>query len=274
MIDLPFDPNLTFLGPFTLSWHGIFSVVGIVAGVWLAIRLAGARIPEERAYSIATWGVVGGIVGARLFHVVDQWHLYANDPLQVFAIWNGGIAIRGAVTGGVLAGYFRALQLKAPIGFAADAAAPGIALGTAIGRIGDIINGEHHAVGCADLPWCVRYTHAATLGQGPYHAPPAGFGYVHPAVAYEMVILLGVVALLLALRPRFVGPSPEGRLFWLFMGLYGLEGFLVSFLRLDAIWFLGLRQAQLVSLALLAASVAMLAYLSARRGVQTERIAR
>jgi phosphatidylglycerol:prolipoprotein diacylglycerol transferase len=267
MIDLPFDPDLID-SPVAISWHGVLSAVGIAAGVWLAVRLARSRLPEERAYSIGTWGVIGGIIGARLLHVIDQWPAYARDPIQILNIFNGGIAIVGAVVGGIVVGYMRALQLRAPVGFTADAAAPAIPLGMGIGRIGDIINGEHHAVVCdPPLPWCVRYTHPETLGQGPFAAGPARLGpneYVHPAVAYEMLLDFAIVGLLLWLRPRVVGRQPEGRLLWLFLALYGAGRFAISFLRFDAITMFGLRQAQLLSLAMLAASLVMLAYLIAR----------
>jgi len=260
MIDIPFDPDLTIFGPLRLSWHGIFSVLGIIAGVGLALRLARARMPEDKAYSVATWGVIGGIIGARLFHVVDQWDLYASDPLQILAIWNGGIAIVGAVVGGVIAGYLRGLMIGVPIGYAADCAAPAIPLGMAIGRIGDIINGEHHAVACADLPWCVRYTHPNTLGQR---------DYVHPAVAYEMLWDLAIVALVLSLFRRFTGRPGEGRLLWLFMGVYGIGRFFISYLRLDTLALVGLRQAQVVSLALVVVSALMLMFLTLRARART-----
>ena len=268
-VDLPFDPNITLFGPFILSWHGVFSVVGIVAGVSLALRLTRARIDNDQAYSVATWGVVGGIVGARLFHVIDQWGpIYSHDPLQIIAIWNGGIAIVGAVIGGIGAGFVRALMLKLPIGFAADAAAPAIPLGMAIGRIGDLINGAHWAQPCSGLPWCVRYTNPATLGQGPYSSPP--FDYVHPVTTYEMLADLAIVGLVLWLVPRAAGKPGEGRLLWLFLGLYGLARFFLSFLRYaregvgDAPIALGLSQAQLVSLGFAVLAAGAIAYLTFR----------
>ena len=268
-LDLPFDPNITIFGPLTLSWHGVFSVVGIVAGVWLAMRLTRARIDDEKAYSVATWGVVGGIVGARLFHVIDQWGpIYSHDPVQVIAIWNGGIAIVGAVVGGIAGGFVRALMLKIPIGFAADCAAPALPLGMAIGRIGDLINGEHWAQPCSGLPWCVRYTNPSTLGQGPFSNPP--FDYVHPVTTYEMLADLAIVALALALFPRVSGKPGEGRLLWLFLGLYGLARFFLSFLRYAregvgaAPVALGLSQAQLVSLGFAALALLAIAFLSLR----------
>lgn len=274
MIDIPFDPDL-ISGPFTISWHGVFSAVGIAAGVWLAVRLARSRLPEERAYSIGTWGVIGGIIGARLLHVIDQWPAYASDPIQILNIFNGGIAIVGAVIGGIAVGYLRALQLRAPVGFVADAAAPAIPLGMGIGRLGDIVNGEHHAVVCdPPLPWCVRYTHPDTLGQGPFAAGPARLGpdeYVHPAVAYELILDFAIVGLLLWLRPRVVGRQPEGRLLWLFLALYSAGRFAISFLRFDAITMFGLRQAQLVSLVVVGASLVMLAFLATRRRAEPAR---
>lgn len=261
-IDLPFDPDISIFGPFRLSWHGVFSVVGIIAGVWLAMRFARERLPEDKAYSVATWGVVGGIVGARLFHVVDQWALYANDPLQIVAIWNGGIGIVGAVVGGIAAGVARGVMLRLPLGFGADCAAAAIPLGMAIGRIGDLINGEHWASACADLPWCVRYTNPNTLGQT---------SYVHPVTTYEMLWDLAIVALVLWVRPRVVGRPGEGRLLWLFLASYGVGRFFLSFLRYsapdhpgDQLILMGLSQAQLVSLAFVALGGAMIAFLTLR----------
>lgn len=260
-IDIPFDPNITIVGPLRLAWHGVFSVVGIIAGVWLSLRLIRPRISDDNAYSIATWGVVGGLVGARLFHVIDQWDLlYKQDPLQVFAIWNGGIAIVGAVVGGVTAGFLRALTLKVPIGYGADGAAAGLPLGMGIGRIGDLINGEHWAQACSGLPWCVRYTNPNTLGQR---------DYVHPVTTYEMLWDLLIVGIVLWLRPKVVNKPGEGRLLWAFLGLYGIGRFFLSFLRYsrpegDAIIALGLSQAQLVSLAFTTLSVVMVVYLTVR----------
>lgn len=260
MIDIPFDPNIALLGPFTLAWHGVFSVVGIIAGVWLALRFARERVAEDTAYSVATWGVVGGMVGARLFHVVDQWSLYQHDPLHSLAIWDGGIAIVGAVVGGIVAGFVRAVLLKVPLGFTADCAAAAIPLGMGLGRIGDLINGEHWAQACEGLPWCVRYTSPNTLGQREY---------VHPVTTYEMLWDYAIVAVVLWLRPRLVGRPGEGRLLWLFLALYGVGRFLLSFLRYsrpegDAVIALGLSQAQLVSVAFVVLGTAAIAFLGAR----------
>jgi prolipoprotein diacylglyceryl transferase len=248
-----------------VAWHGIFTAVGIFFGVWLPVRLLRGRVAEDALYAVATPAVIGGIIGARLFHVVDCWSLcgYDKDPLLIPQIWNGGIAIMGAVVVGVVTGYVVALRRgDVPIGAGADAAAAGIGLGMAIGRIGDVINGEHHAVACGGGPgMCVTYDHPDSLGQGPGYLPgDARFSAdpVHLAVGYEMLWDLAGVALAIVLRRRFAGRPPEGRVFWIWLAFQSLGRFLISFLRIDKPDLFGLYQAQLVSLVLIALALPIL----------------
>jgi phosphatidylglycerol:prolipoprotein diacylglycerol transferase len=147
-----------------------------------------------------------------------------------------------------------------PIGFGADAAAPGIALGFAIGRIGDIINGEHHATACtAPLGICVEYTNPATLGQSPQF-PTGDFrssaGPVHLAVGYDLVWNALAVWWTLALRGRGV---PEGLIFWLWLGWYAIGRIGLGFLRVgEPNYAFGLREDQAIGVLVLAAAVPML----------------
>lgn len=256
MITLPFDPNVHF-GPLQLAWHGIFTAVGIFFGVSLPVRLLRRRVPEDSIYAVATWAVVGGILGARLFHVVECWNVcgpalepgYAAHPELIPQIWTGGISIMGALVVGVLTGYIVAIRRgDIPIGGTADAAATGIGLGMAIGRIGDIINGEHHAVPCGFPGICVGYDNPNTLGQP---------GPVHLAVGYELLWDLAGVALALLLRRWLAGRQPEGRIFWIWLAFSSLGRLLISFLRVDQPGLFGLYQAQLISILLIALAVPM-----------------
>jgi phosphatidylglycerol---prolipoprotein diacylglyceryl transferase len=249
VISIPFDPNI-HIGPIALAWHGIFTAVGILFGVWLPLRLVRPRISDEDATAAATWGVVGGIVGARLVHVVDQWQYYLANPLQVLLIWTGGIAIWGGAVGGVLAGLYVGIRRRLPIAFGLDAAAPGILLGFAIGRIGDIINGEHHAVPCeAPFGICVGYTY-----DGPgYLGQP---GPVHLVVGYDLVWNLIGVAVALALRGRGLR---DGLIFWLAAAWYGVGRLLLGFLRInDPTYAFGLREDQVIAVFVLAAATPMI----------------
>lgn len=273
MIPIPFGPDI-HIGPLTIAWHGVFTAVGIFFGVWLAIRMVRGRVDEDAAYAVATWGVVGGIVGARLLHVADRWDFYSQNLAQIPAIWTGGIAVWGAVIGGGLSGLVVGIRRRLPIGAAADGAAPGIGLGLGLGRIGDIINGEHHAERCDGVPpggsvgICVEYTHPATLGQGTSFVPPdprAVDGPVHLVVGYEMAWDLLGVALALALRRALAGRQPEGRIFWIWMIWYALGRFAFGALRIgDPTPILGLRQDQLIALATLAVALPMLGLLQLR----------
>ena len=201
-------------------------------------------------YALATPAVIGGIIGARLFHVIDSWDFYKDHLELIPQIWNGGIAIVGAVVVGTVTGYVIAVRRgDIPIGAGADAAAAGIGIGMAIGRIGDIINGEHHALPCAPPGICVGYDHPDTLGQA---------GPVHLAVGYEMLWDLAGVGLVLLLRRRFAGRSPEGRVFWIWLAVQSIGRFGISFLRIDTPGIFGLYQAQLVSLVLIAVAIPVL----------------
>jgi phosphatidylglycerol:prolipoprotein diacylglycerol transferase len=262
VIEIPFDPNV-HLGPITLAWHGIFTAVGIFFGVMLPLRLLRGKVAEDDGWAVATWGVVGGIIGARVVHVIDQFPYYLAHPEQIVFIWTGGIAIWGAAIGGVLGGFIAAIRRGVPIGYGADAAAPGIALGFAIGRIGDIINGEHHATACTPpLGLCVGFTHPDTLGQP---------GPVHLVVAYDMVWNLIAVGVTLWLR-KLIGRGPDGLIFWIWAFLYAVGRFFLGFLRIDdPKYAFGLRQDQVIAVLVFAAAVPMIVRLTtrARAGART-----
>lgn len=254
MIEIALDPNIVQIGGFTLTWHGFFSAVGLFVAIWIGLRLVRSlqpQVSEDDALSVALWGVIFGVIGARLFHVVDQWEHYASNPIQILAINEGGIAIYGAIVGGIVGGVGYILWKRLPLGPLADAGAAALVLGQAIGRVGDIINGEHHA-DPTELPWGVEYTHPRTLGEPGVIA--------HPAVAYELLWDMVVYAACVAL----IGRARSGVTFWVYVIGYAIGRFAISFTRHDALWLLGLRQAQIVAAAMFLLGVAGLLYLRSR----------
>ncbi len=254
VIPISLDPTIVTLGPLAFTWHGFFTAVGLAAGVWLAVRLGmGYGMSEDDVMSVALWGVIGGVVGARLWHVVDTWQLYAQDPLAIFRINEGGLAIYGTAVGGPLAGAIYAWRKGLSLGKLADSAAAPLLLGFAIGRVGDIINGEHHSLP-TDLPWAFIYTNPNTLGQ-------KGIP-VHPAVAYEMLWDLVVFGVLIWLRGRV---PRHGMIFWTGGLLYSIGVFFIRFFREDAVlWAAGLTEAQLSALVGGVISLWALLYLASR----------
>ncbi len=260
-IEIPFDPDL-HLGSFRVAWHSVFSFVALVVGSQVSFACARYLVRDQRIYPFALAVVVGGLASARLGHVADNWPRYAGDPLQIVAFWNGGIAVTAAPIGSAIGGFVAAKRLGLPVGFLFDISVIGITLGEAIGRLGDVVNGEHHAVACAGLPWCVRYTHPATLGQA---------DFVHPVVAYDLLLDLVLFAILLAAWRRWRGRPPESRVFWLYLLLYGAGRFVTSFLRLDPVVLAGLQEAQLLAIIYVAAAAIALPLLTrpARRLLST-----
>lgn len=257
MITIDLNPNIVTIGAFTLAWHGVFSAVGIIVGIWLTTRLLkGSEISEDDVFTLALWAVIAGIIGARLFHVVDAWAYYSQDLGRTLNINEGGLSIYGAIVAGTLATVLALLIKKMPVGRFLDAGAAGLVLGQAIGRIGDIINGEHHGIP-TDWPIGVRYIHPDTLGEVGKR--------VHLAVGYEMFWDLIILAILLRFRNRLFG---SGMAFALYTVLYAAGRFVISFARVDNQVLLGLSQAQIVAAIIFVLSVPMVVWMARRTARQ------
>jgi len=248
-IDINIDPTLTEIGPFVLSWHGLFTALGIIAGATVAIYL-GKRdgIPTEVGQEIVLVAVPAAIVGARLFYVFEHWDRFSGDlPNIIFGITEGGVTLYGGLFGGVIAGVVYALFRHWPIAIGLDIAAPGMVLGQGIGRIGDLINGEHYGT-ASDLPWAVRYVHPDTLGEiGKSVHPTAG--------GYEMIGDLIIFALLVFVARRYL--RAPGWVFSSYLILYATMRFFLSYFRTDEQTILTIPAPQLISGLLVGAGIVL-----------------
>jgi phosphatidylglycerol:prolipoprotein diacylglycerol transferase len=254
LIDLPFDPDLV-IGSTHVAWHSIFAFVGMMIGGGLSIRLSRYLLKDDRVYPYAFAVIAGGLIAARAAHVADNWASFGGDILKMISFSGGGIATMGAPIGSTIAGYLACRWLRLPLGFMFDITVIGIALGEAIGRIGDIVNGEHHGTACSGLPWCVRYTSPNTLGQSTA---------VHPIGVYDGLLMLGIFVVLFLYWRRVRGRPPESRVYWAYLLLLGAGRFLESFIRADPVVAFGLQEAHLLGLAYVAAGAVMLPLLTMR----------
>ncbi|HZP97826.1 MAG TPA: prolipoprotein diacylglyceryl transferase family protein [Candidatus Limnocylindria bacterium] len=258
MIDIPFDPDLV-IGSFRVSWHSLFALVGMIVGSTVSFRCARYLVKDERVYLFAIAVVVGGIAGARIAHIADNPAAYGGDVVKMLDLSRGGIGTMGAPIGSTVAGLIAGRWLRLPLGFMFDISVVGISLGEAIGRIGDIINGEHHAIACEGLPWCVRYTSPATLGQ----ATP-----VHPIGLYDALLMLGVFVVLSAYWRRVRGRPPESRVYWAYLLLLGGGRLLQGLVRVEPTIAFGWTEAQILGGLYVLASAVMLAVLGRRARVR------
>ena len=254
-IVIDIDPTILQLGHFSLRWYGFFIGLAIVAALLVALEEARRKgVAENDVYSLGMWAVLGGFVGARLFHVVDRWQDYLARPAAIFAVQDGGLAIYGAILGGLAAGAICARHRGLAIPRMADLAAPGLILAQAIGRIGCLINGD--ALGApTDLPWGVVYINPGAM------PPSLGVAY-HPNPAYEMIGDLLIFSLLWRLRTRL---RVEGALFLVYLSLYSALKFGVTFFRQEPTFLAGLQEAQVLSLAGGMVAVGLLLWLARRR---------
>jgi phosphatidylglycerol:prolipoprotein diacylglycerol transferase len=252
VIEIGIDPYLE-LGPLRLAWHGLMIAVGIAAGALLAARYGRERgLDGERLYVAALVLALAGIVGARLF-----W-LFETDPAGLLrpGEWVGsrGFSIYGGIVFGLpaLALYLHRRRLSLPY---LDAMAAGFPLGLAVGRIGDVINGEHYGPP-SELPWAVRHTHPDASVPSPELA-------YHDGGLYEVALGLALLAVVWPLRHRL---RPAGRLLWTVIALYAAGRFVMFFWRSDSETLaLSLSSAQWTSLALLGLAGAGLLDARARR---------
>ena len=238
IIDL--DPNIARIGPLLITWHGVFSVLGILAAARLGFWLLGKDVPNLKGEGDGlAWMVVVGLVGARLLYVWENFRIFAGGQiLRMFALTEGGISQWGGLFGAMIGAYIWSWRSKFSYWKIIDAGGAGAMIGLAVGRIGDIINGEHHG-SPTNLPWGVEYVNPNTLGE------PGKV--VHPEVAYEMVLCLAILAALLPFHQRLKARLPDGVVGLIYFGVYATGRFFLSYLRLDPAVFLGLRQAQLAS---------------------------
>ncbi len=227
------------LGWFRLKWYGLLIATAVLIGVNLSMRLGQFRkIDSEAIADLAICLVIGAIPAARLYYVIFEWQTYSQRPENIIKIWEGGIAIHGALIGGSIAAIIFAKVKQISFWQLADIVAPSVALGQAIGRWGNFFNSEAYG-SQTDLPWklCIpRY--------------PNTCEYVHPTFLYESLWNLLVFALLmwLFIRDNRQHQLKAGSIFLVYLVAYSIGRFAIEGLRTDSLMFGSLRMAQMISL--------------------------
>ncbi len=240
--------------------------LAFLAGLWTAtLRARRANIPGEKIADVTLWLMVGAILGARIFYVTTYWKQeFADQPFtEVFMIQHGGLVYYGGFIGAVLAGVIAIKRLKLPLWQTADVFAPSIALGSVFGRIGCLLNGCCYGREC-DLPWAITFTNPQA---SQYSNTPLGVP-LHPTQIYDALLNLGLYFLLAWMfrRKKF-----DGQIFATYLILYAVFRSIVEYFRGDYPGdhiHAGLTSAQLVSVPIFIAGLALAAILSRRIKLQ------
>jgi phosphatidylglycerol---prolipoprotein diacylglyceryl transferase len=250
----PLDPIAFELGPITVFWYGILIGLGALLGYLLVNREMKKRgLPEDMLADLLIFALPAAIIGARIYYVIFRWEQFADNPMRAFAIWEGGLAIHGALIASVITGLIFAKVKKVSFWKLADIAAPGILLGQAVGRWGNFMNQEVYGgeVSRSFLEGMMLpdFIIEQMFINGSYH---------HPTFLYESVWNLLGVALLLYLRRWNLR---RGEMFLTYVIYYSVARLFIEGIRTDYLLIFGtLRTAQVLSIILIIGSIILIIY--------------
>lgn len=211
------DPVLWSFGPFQIRYYGLFFVLGFVIAYFLFNYLAKRKelsITKEDITDLFLYVIAGTILGARIFYVfVYNLTFYLDNPSEIIAIWHGGLSFHGALIGAVIAILIFTKKKKIDFYEIADLSVIPLALGLALGRLGNFTNGELYGR-ITDVPWAFRF--------------PDAEGFRHPSQIYESFKNFTIFLALWAIKDKKL---PKGFMFWLFVVMYSALRFIVEFFR-------------------------------------------
>ncbi len=223
-------PILIEIGSLSIRWYGVMIVTACIVGIWVAGKEAERKgLDKKIIQDFSLYAIMGAIIGARFYYVVfGDWPRFLENPLSLFAIWQGGLAIHGGILGGLLVGVFYTRKRHISFLKLADTFAPSIILGQAIGRIGCFFNGVAHGYPTI-LPWGIVYSPESPAGQMfPGQA-------IHPTQLYEMILNLIIFGILWKVRKKM---KTHGHLFLLYVMLYSIIRVFVEHFRADKLTYL------------------------------------
>lgn len=270
------QPILISFGPINVYWYGIFIVAGILAALLVALKIAELyKIDKNLIIDSSFILIIGGIIGARLYHVILELPFYLNDPIAIFKVWQGGLAIHGAIFAGIFLVWYLARKNKINFWLFASLFLPGLALAQAIGRWGNYFNQELFGRP-TNLPWGVPIEPANRIIE--YYNSQ----YFHPVFLYESLGNFLIFLILFASHYYFYkknnsdSSAKKKNSIYIFivsayLMMYSVLRFSLEFIRVDTtLTWLGLRLPQVISL-LLIAIAAVIFYYSKRPEANIEK---
>ena len=243
-MEINWNPIVFQLGNFEIRWYGVFVVLAVITVIGFSLLEARRRkFPIDLIWDVALWCVIGGILGARLLHVIDKWSFYWQHPDQLLNF--AGLAIWGAVLGALAAIVIFSLVKKISFWELGDIIAPGAILAQAVGRVGCLINGCCFGLVC-DLPIAVFYQHPDSYA--PHGLP------LYPTQLFHIVWDVAGFVLLWLLRNKM---KPQGTLFLLWLIFFSIGDFIVHLYREGEVFMFNLPQAQVVDIAITAVAASL-----------------
>jgi phosphatidylglycerol:prolipoprotein diacylglycerol transferase len=255
MFDIPPDAVALQLGPVTIGWYGVCYAIGLAVAYVVLVRLARAAGEDSDVVGNGIIIIsVAALVGGRLYHVIDQWALYANDPVKIIVPPYAGLGVYGGIVTGTLAGWWYARRRGVSFARWADIVAPALFVMQAIGRWGNYFNQELYGPPTS-LPWGIPIDCAHRLTAYACETLPEATTRFQPLFLYESISGLLGAAFLVFMGFRLRSWLRPGDLLLVFFIWYGVTRFVLEFLRADNWTFFGIPTAQIVSMGFIAVGV-------------------
>jgi phosphatidylglycerol---prolipoprotein diacylglyceryl transferase len=245
------NPILISFGPINIYWYGMFIVLGILAALATTMKLAEYyAVKKEDLIDLAFYLIIAGIIGARVYEIFLDFSYYLKSPLDIFKIWNGGLAIHGAVLFGIITLWVYAKKKKINFWLFAALITPGLALAQAIGRWGNYFNQELYGRPTT-LPWGIPIEPARRLPDF------FSYQYFHPTFLYESLGSLLIFGLLIYLHFLLIKKQRFSyqHIVFIYLIAYSVLRFATETLRIDNTYTVfNLRWPQFISLIIIAGS--------------------
>ena len=242
------------LGIISIHWYSILLFIAILIGSNLAIKEAKKHgFEEDFMVNLLFLGVIIGILGARIYYVIFNFNYYKDNLIEIFKVWNGGLAIHGGIIAGFITIAIICYKKKVNLLKILDYLVVGLVIAQAIGRWGNFFNGEAHGAITS-----LSYLESLYLPQFIIDGMYINGSYYIPTFLYESIwCLIGFIIMIILRRKKFmkVGYLTSFYLVW-----YGVERFFVEGLRTDSLMFFSLRIAQLVSLVMIVIGIVIFIY--------------
>jgi len=247
-------PVLVSLGSIEIRFYGLMYVIAILVGSRLIlseVKRKEIKLTPDDVMNFVVWMVAGGVIVARIYYVAFNWEFYSKYLKEIPAVWHGGLAIHGGIIGGLLGGYLFLKRKQVKFWSMADCVAPAGILGQAFGRFGNFMNGDAHGMPTT-LPWGVVFP-AGSIAGDEYPGIP-----LHPVMLYELLINFSIFLFLWLKIRKQNNLRKDGFVFALYIALYSAGRLFVETFRADSLMLGPLKAAQIVSIALILAVVAVI----------------
>lgn len=238
------DRILFSFGPITIYWYSVTMLLSVLTGIYLSLKESKKQEMYSFVSDLITYIIIFGIIGARLYYVIFNFDTYKYDLLSIFKIWEGGIAIYGAIIGGFIAIIYLAKKRNQSIIKTTDIIAPGLILAQAIGRWGNFFNSEAHG-------GVVTYEFLKSLHLPNFIIEGMHINglYYHPTFLYESIWCIIGFAILIGIRK--LTKRKQGIVTYSYFIWYGLGRFIIEGLRTDSLYLGTFRISQIVSIILI-----------------------